>query len=136
MKTKLIQAAPALLALLAIGFGEFSRWCSAEGNVCNRTVIDNMIPYVTYPFYFFALYALPVAIILVFVSRPVFNSWLKIAAWLLPLAFIFIASQPVVASFLSTDRDDAARLAAEVFAALSLILVVWKTYTSRRNGSV
>ncbi|MFZ2167446.1 MAG: hypothetical protein WAV50_01090 [Minisyncoccia bacterium] len=135
MKTKLIQSVPALLALLAIVFRYVSNWCIDFAS-CYGTWVSHVALSFTKPLYFFALYVLPVAIILVFVSRPVFNSWLKIAVWLLPLAFIFVASQPVVASFLSTDRDDAARLAAEVFAALSLILIVWKTYTSRRNGSV
>lgn len=132
MKTKLIQVVPASLALLAIGFGEFSRWCSADGYICDQTTLDQMIPYMTYPLYFFALYALPIAIILIFVSRAIFNSWLKLAAWMLPLAFIFVATQPVVASFLSTDRDDAARLAAIIFTILSLTFIVWKWFAARR----
>ncbi|MFA5998238.1 MAG: hypothetical protein WC814_02530 [Candidatus Paceibacterota bacterium] len=46
--------------------------------------------------------------------------------------FILIATQPVVSSFLSTNRDDAARLAGSVFAVASLILIIWKYFSTRR----
>ena len=137
MKTKIIQSIPMLTSLLFVGFGEFSRWCSAEGHVCYRTVIEKMIPYVTYPLYFFALYSLPLAIILIFISRTLFKSWFKLAVWLVPLLLLFIATQPVAPqSFLSTNRDDSARLAAQIFTVLSLSLVAWKYYASRRADSV
>ncbi|MBU6490707.1 hypothetical protein KGQ25_00875 [Patescibacteria group bacterium] len=90
----------------------------------------------TYPLYFFALYLLPITIILVFVSNPVFKSWLKLAVWAVPLLLIFISTQPVVGSFLSTNRDDTARLAGEIFTVLSFVLITWKYYTSRRANSV
>jgi len=96
--------------------------------------MDHIYFYFTQPLYFFALYSLPLVVILIFVSRQVFSSWLRLAAWALPLAFLFIATQPVVASFLSTDRDDAARLAAILFTVISLILITWKSIALRRAG--
>jgi hypothetical protein len=136
MKNKLTQSIPALLALLAIGFSYFSQWCTAEGHVCNRTVLDQMIPYVTYPLNFFALYVLPITLILIFVSRSTFNSWLKLAVWALPVSLIYIATTHVTSSafmdLFPFYRDDAARLAGTAFSLASLLLVIWKYVSSHR----
>ncbi len=136
MKIKIAQFVPLVLALLSLGLVRFGQWCTTEGQACFRTELDRMFPYVITPLYFFALYSLPLVVVLAIVPRRAFISWLKLAAWALPLAFIFVASQPVVASFLSTDRDDSARLAAQIFTVLSLSLVAWKYYASRRADSV
>ena len=137
MKSKIIQSIPALLALAVIGFSYFSQWCTPIGQICFRTVIDRVVLGVTYPLYFFSLFFLPIAFILIFVPRAVFISWLKFAAWSLPLLFIFVATQPVYTThILSTNRDDAARLAGAVFAVISLILIIWKWIAARRHGSI
>jgi hypothetical protein len=92
-----------------------------------------MIPGITYPLYFFSLYLLPLTIVLIFVSRSTFNSWLRLAVWLIPLALIFVSTQPVVAGFLSTDRDDAARFSAGVVTAVSFLLLISKWFAGRRQ---
>jgi len=141
MKTKITQFVPAILVLGAIGFSYFSQWCTAVGQACFRTVLDRIIPEVTYPLYFFSLYFLPLAIVLIFIPRHLFNSWLKFAAWTVPLAFIFIATTPVNwtgigINFFPFYRDDAARLAGGVFAVASLALIIWKALAARRKSGV
>ena len=131
---KIIQSIPVLLTLLAIGFLYFSNWCIDSIPSCYSSSIHQIYQHFTNPLYLFALYSLPLAFILILIPRHIFNSWLKLAAWMVPLAFIFIATQPVVAGFLSTDRNDAARLAAEVLTVFSLILIIYKYFTSRRNS--
>jgi len=91
-----------------------------------------MIPEVTYPLFFFAIFCLPITIILVFVPWGICKAWLKLAVWAVPLLLILISTQPVYAGFLSTDRDDAARLAGEVFAVASIVLIIWKLFIARR----
>lgn len=140
MKNKIIQSIPALLALVVIGFSYFSQWCTGIGQICYRTILDQMIPEVTYPLYFFSLYFLPVALILIFVSRATFKSWLKLAVWMIPLAFIFIATQPVSwdgigINFIFISRDDMARYTAEIFSIISLILIIWKYFVARHSQS-
>ena len=132
MKTKIAQSIPALLALLAIGFRYFSNWCIDSISTCYGTWIHWISLPVTKPFYLFSLYLLPIAIILIFVPREIFKSWLKFAVWSLPLLLMLVATQPVFSSFLSTDRDDAARLAGGVFSIVSLILIIWKYFSLRR----
>ncbi len=133
---RLVQSIPTALLLLVVVFRYFSVSCIDSGS-CFDTWIRYVSLDFTKPLYFFALYSLPIAIVLVFVPRTLFKSWLKLAVWLVPLLLLFIATQPVAPqSFLSTDRDDAARLAAQIFTVLSLSLVAWKYYASRRADSV
>ena len=77
------------------------------------------------------------AVLICFIPRKVFYSWLKFAAWAIPLAIIFIAFTPVNSNafmdFFPFYRDDAARLAGELFATISLILIVYKWLVARRH---
>lgn len=135
MKTRITQFTPALIALVAIGFRYFSQWCILADSLCYGTLVHNIYNYITSPLYFFALYFLPLAIILIFIQRRVFNSWFKFAVWTLPLAFIFVATTPVNwtgigINFFPFYRDDAARLAGGVFAAASLILIIYRALRS------
>lgn len=132
MKTKIIQYIPILLVFIAIGFSEFSTWCTAPGNACFRTFLDRLIPNFTYPAYFFVLYLLPLTLILIFVSRNIFISWLKFAAWAIPLAALYIWLTPVSGGgdLISFTRDDAARLTATIFTILSLVLISYKYFIS------
>lgn len=97
---------------------------------------DDSIKSLGLPLFFFALYFLPLAIVLAFVPRNIFNSWLKLALWAIPLSIIFIAVTPVNSNafmdFFPFYRDDAARLAAEVFTAISLVLIIWRALRSAR----
>ncbi|MDD3531551.1 MAG: hypothetical protein PHV99_03125 [Candidatus Pacebacteria bacterium] len=133
MKTKITQAVPAISALLIIGFGYLSQWCAGTGNFCYRTVVDQMIPDVTYPLYFFALYFLPIATVLIFIPRAIFKAWLKFALWALPLAVFFIWTTRVVdPTLISFTRDDAARTAAEAITLISLLILIPRLLLARR----
>ncbi len=138
MKTKITQFIPIILALLAIGFRYFTTWCVFTTRACYGTIISNIALTVTNPLYSFSIFFLLVAIILVFVQRSIFNSWLKFAVWAIPLAIIFIAMTPVNSNafmdFFPFYRDDAARLAGELFFGVSLILIIWKWFIIHRRG--
>ena len=146
MKTKAIQFVPITLVLLSIGFVYFSQWCTSSGYICYRTWLDSVFIDVINPLYFFSLYSLPGALIIAFVPRPIFISWLKLVAWALPLALIFIALTPVNWMGIGLDlypfyRDDAARLTGGIVTAASLMLVVvkyfimWRTSRSPKMSS-
>lgn len=124
------------MTLFGIALSPISYWCIYSNGYCYGTWIHHIHQSFTNPLYSFALYSLPLAVILVFISRQTFISWIKLAVWAIPLAVLFIASQPVVASFLSTDRDDASRLAAIIFTILSLILIVWKRFKSDKSSEL
>ena len=137
MKTKITQFIPAIFALLIIGFRYFSQWCIGAGQICFRTLLDRMYLYITNPLFYFAVFFLLIAFVLVFIPRKIFNSWFKFAIWAIPLSFIFIALTPdsnpgTYMDFFPFYRDDAARLAGELFSAISIILIIWKSIVLHR----
>lgn len=135
MNTRFTQFIPVILALAAIGFSYFSLWCTGEGQLCYRTWLDRVFLDIINPLYFFALFFFPISVILAFISRSAFNSWLKFAAWAIPLAVIFIAATPVFdTSLLPFDRDDAARLAGGVFAVASFLFILFRWFSARRQN--
>jgi len=137
MKNKITQAVPFLITLLGIESAPVSYWCIYSNGYCYSTWIHHIYPYFTNPLYNFSIFFLIVAIILIFVQHSVFKSWLKFAAWAIPLAIILVALTPVNSNafmdFFPFYRDDAARLAGEVFSGLSLLLIVWKSIAIRNT---
>lgn len=135
MQTKVIQFIPAVLVMVVIGFRYFSQWCTNPGQICYRTWVEQIIPTITYPLYFFALYLLPLTIILIFIPRNLFNSWLKFAAVAIPVAIIYIWTTHVSSSaymdFFPFYRDDAARVAGIAFTVLSLAFIAIKSFLLR-----
>lgn len=140
MKTKIFLV---IGALLAGAIGYILRY-PIDFHICSNvyqfngylSCSDETIMSIGSPLLIFSFYFLPIVLITVFTPRNIFISWLKLAVLVIPLLLIFISTQPVVGSFLSTNRDDTARLAGEIFTVLSLTLIVWKYYTSRRANSV
>lgn len=135
---KFKQTIPLFIALLGFIFAPISYWCIYSNGYCYATWIQHIYPYFTNPLYNSAPFFLPIAIVLAFVPRYIFNSWLKLAAWMVPLSIVFVALVPVSSTayldLFPFYRDDAARLAGEVFAAVSLVLIAWKWFTSRRQN--
>lgn len=135
---KSTQAIPFSIALLGFVLAPISYWCIYSNGYCYATWIHYIYPYFINPLYNFSLTFLPIALILAFVPRSIFNSWLKFVAWAIPLSIIFTALIPVSSSGAYLDlfpfyRDDAARLAGQAFTAVSLILIAWKYLATRRN---
>lgn len=141
MKTKIIQFIPVLTALVIIGFRYFSQWCIVTSSSCYGTWVHWVYLKVTNPLFYFAIFFLPIALVIVFVQREIFKSWLNLAVWAIPFLIIFIALTPdsnpgALMVFYPFYRDDAARLVGEVFSAISLLLICWKYFASRRFGQV
>ncbi|MHB1163294.1 MAG: hypothetical protein ACYCZZ_02095 [Minisyncoccota bacterium] len=139
MKTKMVQTVPVLLAVAGLAYGQGSYWCMYSNGSCYGTWLSHIYQYFTNPLYNFSLHLLPLTAILVFVPRSIFISWLKLAAWMLPLSFFYIATTGVTSSqgfgmnLFPFYRDDAARLAALVFDAASALLIVWKYFATRHS---
>ncbi len=137
MKNKIIQLVPTILALLIIGFRYFSQQRILTIPSCHSIWLHGMYFGITNPFFSFSIFSLPIAIALIFVSRTVFNSWLKLALWVLPLLFIFVATTPVNWTGIGLNlfpfyRDDAARVAGGFFTAVSLLFIAWRYFSLRR----
>lgn len=135
MRMKFIQSIPALLGLIIIGFRELTVWCILTAASCSGTLISQISLTITKPLYFFALYSLPLALILAFIPREIFKSWLKFAAWGIPLVLLFIWATPVSsAQLIAVGRDDAARLSGIAFSVVSLILIAYHFFLNSRKN--
>ncbi len=138
MKKRIVQWTPTALVLFIIGFRYFSQWCLLTIPTCHKTWIHGLYFTIINPTFSFAIFFVPIAIILIFVSRQIFNSWLKLTAWMLPLLIIYIAMTPVSWTGIGLNlfpfyRDDAAHGAGALFAAVSLLFIIWKYFSLRRH---
>lgn len=131
MKTKIIQFIPALITLVFIGFRYFSNWCINSVPSCYGSLIHQSYQYFTYPLFLFSLFLFPVTLILIFVPRHLFISWLKFAVWAIPLSFIYIATTPVSPPSQGfgmfsggPDRTEISINNGLIFLVLSLIVVI------------
>lgn len=138
MKKRIIQFIPLTLALLAVAFGYFSQWCIAPDRFCYGTPLEANFLSIISPLYVFALFSLPICILVGFVSRSVFNSWLKLLAPMLLVAFLYVVSTPTNWTGIGLDmfpffRDDAARVSSEALTLISISLIIWKYFSSRQK---
>ena len=101
---------------------------------------DDIVKNVGNPLFIFSPWILLTVIVAAFFSDGIFKSWFYFALWTIPLAVVFIVATHVSTNayidFFPFYRDDAARLVGEVFAGVSLTLVIWKWFSSCRSGKV
>src|SRR3989344_2082165 len=137
MKTKISQFIPIILAILAIGFRYFSNWCIDSVSGCYGTLVSHISLSFTKPVFFFAIAFLPIAIILAFVSRTIFQSWLRLATWFVPLSILIIFITPVTSNswmpIFFVSREDMAWATGGLFAVISLVLILWRYFSARRK---
>jgi len=142
MKTKIYSI---IIAIIVVAIGYITSH-PLVFYICSNTYkfndyvgcLDSSIQNIGFPLLIFSLWALLATVVTAFFSERIFHSWLKFAALAIPLAIIFIALTPV-SSYAFMDlfpfyRDDAARLAGQVFSGVSLVLIIWKWFTSRRSS--
>lgn len=142
MNSRVTQIIPAVLVFASFIFVETSYWCVYSYGVCYGTWVSYIYEYFTNPLYNFFLYFAPVALILILIPKAIFKSWLKFAAWALPLAFLDIASTPVYGAMQGfgmmpsgPGRDDAARSDGQLFLIISLIIIVLGFIRARLEAS-
>ncbi len=142
MNSRVTQIIPAVLALAVIGFRYYSQWCITASLTCYGAWEHWIYLGVTSPTFFFSVYFAPIALLLIFIPKAIFKSWLKFAAWALPLAFLDIASTPVYGAMQGfgmmpsgPGRDDAARSDGQLFLIISLIIIVFGFIRARLEAS-
>jgi len=106
----------------------------------NTGCLDDTVQSVGIPLLIFSLWVLFITILVFFMTDQVFRSWIILSVFLIPICGLFIVSTPISShAFMDLYpfyRDDAARLSGEIFAAVSLIIIIWKYFANRRHGHV
>ncbi len=79
-----------------------------------------------------------VSFLVTFVSHVVFNSWLRFAAWWIPLSIILIVITPETGNswmpLYFIGKGTVTVLMASLFTIISLILIAWKTFAVRKTS--
>ena len=119
--------------ILAISLGFVSE------NMCGSYQCEDILDSIAVPLGFFTIAIFPIAIILLFRPKPIFNSWWRFAKIYLPIALTLIlimgfssddGSWGVGADF---DAEITIWLTASLFLIISLILIIYKSIKLRKK---
>lgn len=136
MKTKIVQFVPIILSILLIAFSYFAGKCGVTETCAYYTNFGPYAMSVLEPSLLFTFCLLPIAIILMFVPRTIFQSWFRFAMWFVPLSVVLIAITPVTSNswmpLFFISREEVSWYLGALFAVISLILIIWKYFSARR----
>lgn len=137
---RLKQFLPLVFFCLAIPLGYFSGKCGVSSSCLYSVYFHEYVFSVFEPIYLFSLYSIPAVLLLPIVKKGVFDVWLRFAtAWII-LSIIIIASTPTYSHswfpVYEFVREDAAKLMGILFSGISLFIIAWQSYRSRRTRSV
>ncbi len=125
---------PITLALILIGY--FGMLCGVD-NTCAFVSFFSPLSFSFFkPLWVYALFFIPVPLVLFFVRENVWKSWLRFSYWWITLSLIVVAITPVWSNswfpLYSFVKEDAAQVMGGLFTIISLILIVWKTFAARK----
>ncbi|GEM_PF-1362604 len=91
---------------------------------------DGTIKSIGSPLFIFMSWILPIIIFAALLRENIFRPWIRLSLWFVPLLILYIFTTPVNFTGIGLDlfpfyRDDAARLAAEIFSVASLVVMVF-----------
>ena len=130
-KTKtLIISASALALSFFVDYLYKKNWISGD-------VTELILP----TLFFFALPLLILSLITYKMRDEVYRAWLRFAYWWIPvsLVFIYLAGGWSGGGFgipNVLDQESVSIIFASLFVLISLLLIAWKYFTSRRSGQV
>lgn len=139
MQTKIIQFIPVTLAVIFIAFTYFGYACADSKNCFAASFFwDNTFSFLE-PMQIYLWAVLIPSIIAIFVNETIFNSWLRLAAWFVPLSLIVIFITPVTSNswmpLFFISREEVSWYLGIAFSAVSLILIIYKYFSLRRTNT-
>jgi len=122
-----------LVGLILGSITEYTDFCRWPNQFCE--FIDNVV---MQPFVFLSLAVLFALVILFFLKTQVFLAWHKFALWYLPIAFGLIiltalssSSSDMGIDLFSIDSEQVTWLTSGLFLLISVVLVIYKSYSLR-----
>lgn len=126
---------PIVLTLMLIGY--FGMLCGIDDTCAFASFFSPLSFTFFKPLWVYALFFIPVPLVLFFVRENVWKSWLRFSYWWIALSFIVVAITPVWSSswfpLYSFVKEDAAQVMGGLFTIISLILIAWKSIATRRS---
>ncbi len=130
---KYLRFVPIVIVISGLGFKHLALWCIYVLTECTATsFLHGIFGSLVSPLYLFSTVAIVPALVLIFVKKTTFHSWLRFAAWWLPLSAVLIATTPETSNswmpLYFVGKDTVTLIMASLFTAISLILIVWKQF--------
>lgn len=99
--------------------------------------LDSTISGIGEPLLIFSILLVVILSILLFLNKNIFKSWLRFAAWWIPLSIILIVITPETSNswmpLYFIGKGTVTVLMAGIFSIISLILIAWKTFAARKT---
>src|SRR3989344_7430642 len=131
-RSRIMQTIPFVIFLSVLILIPYLYSCADTLTCSYRELIWDSTFTILDPALVFSQWAIISSIAILFSPKSIFRSWLRFVAWSIPLSIAFIVVTPVSSgAFMDLFpfyRNDAACLAGGLFAALSLILIIWKYF--------
>lgn len=133
-----ISWVPLTIILSLFGLIKLSYICADNISCIFRSQIWSITFKILSPVSIFCLYSIPLAIVLIFIQKNVFKSWLRFAAWWIPLSILLVAITPETGnqaiSYSSViNYANTAKFMAILFTIISLGIIGWKTFVSKNK---
>ncbi len=124
---------PVLIALAFVMLREVALWCNYKVESCPASgYFHSIFPQIINPAYTFSLFFLVPSIVILFVSARIFSTWLKFAAWWIPLSVVVIyigsSGENGLMPFYSYSPSELATPMAGLFAIISLVIIAWQQF--------
>lgn len=137
---RLKQFLPLVIICLAIPLGYFSGKCGVSSSCLYSVYFHEYAFTVFEPIYIFSLFSILAVLLLPIVKERVFRTWIRFATVWIILSIIVIASTATSSQswfpIYEFIREDAAKLMGVLFSGLSLFLIAWQTYMSKKVREV
>ncbi len=134
--TSLFKYFPLLVVALAVVIDRFAVYCLNASSCPIANFLWLFFFEIIKPAYLFCIVFAVVAVLLIFVRQGVFISWLRFAMWGLPLSAIAVAVTPSTSSnwmpLYFVGKDTVALIAAFLFTIISLGIIGWKQFGSKK----
>jgi len=140
MKSKRFRLLILAIILAAIALRYLVVWCIYGIPRCFATnLFHSMFDPFIYPLFLYSVTTLPLAIVLLFIGKTAFRSWLRLAMWWLPLSVIVIAITPTSSNawmpLYFVGKDATSLIMAGLFSILSIFLILSKQFNhSKKQG--
>lgn len=134
---KIVQFVPVTLSIVLIAFSYFGYAC-AESKQCFAAPFfwDATFSFLE-PLQIYMQIILIPAITIIFIREEIFQSWLRLAAWFIPISLLIIFVTPVTSNswmpLFFVSREEMAFATGILFTAVSLILIAWKYFSFRHR---
>lgn len=127
---------PIVLIAVSILFGYFGMLCGVNPECGLANFLNDYSFTILKPLWVFSLFSIPAVLLLPIVKKRVFDTWLRFTLVWIILSFMVIGSTATSTnawfSIVDFVREDAARIMGILFSALSLTLIAWQTYMSKK----